>query len=67
MREMLIEGLFSNDGGPSDDECSELKSGLRASFETAIHGGLPRQLAIATVLEWVSEECARLQTEVTSS
>ena len=68
MREMLIQGLFSNFACPSDDEFSEeLKRGLIASFETAINRGLPRQLAIAAVLEWVSEECARLQTDVKSS
>ena len=37
MREMLIQGLFSNIGFPSEMECTEeLKSGLITSFETAI-------------------------------
>ena len=67
MREMLIQGLFSNIGFPSEMECTEeLKSGLITSFETAINRGLPPQQAIATVLEWVSEECARLQASVKS-
>ena len=67
MREILIQGLFSNFACFSDDESTEeLKSGLIASFETAINRGLPPQLAIATVLEWVAEECARLQASVTS-
>ena len=63
-----IQGLFSNFAFPSDDDFSEeLRSGLIASFEAAINRGLPPQLAIATVLEWVSGECARLRPEVKSS
>ena len=65
---MLIQELFSTFARPSDDDLSEeLKSGLIASFETVINRGLSRQMAIATVLEWVSEECARLQTDAQSS
>ena len=68
MRKMLIQGLFSDFARPSDEECAgELKSALIAAFETAIDQGLPPQMAIATVLEWVSEECARLRTDVKSS
>jgi hypothetical protein len=59
---MLIQGLFSSFARPSDEECTkDLKNVLIASFETAIDRGLPPQMAIATVLEWVSEECTRLQ------
>ena len=68
MREMLIQGLFSNFACSSDDESGEeLKRGLIASFEAAINRGLRRQLAIATVLDWVSEECTRLRADVKSS
>ena len=50
--------LFSNFARPSDEECVEgLKNALIANFETAIDHGLPPQTAIATVLEWVSDEC----------
>ncbi len=67
MREMLQE-LFSDFARPSDGDLSEeLKSGLIASFETVINRGLSRQMAIAMVLKWVSEECARLQTDARSS
>jgi hypothetical protein len=60
---MLIQDLFSNNAFAcvSDDKCAEeLKSALIASFETAVDHGLPPQMALAAVLEWVSEECARL-------
>ena len=59
---MLIQGLFSNFARPSNGKSTEeLKKVLIASFETAVDRGLPPQMAIATVLEWVSEECSRLQ------
>ena len=65
---MLIQGLFSDLARSSDeDSTEELKSALIASFETAIDRGLSPQMAIATVLEWVSEECGRLQASVKSS
>ena len=67
MREMLIQGLFSDFARPSDEGCTgELKSSLIAAFETAIDQGLSPQIAIATVLEWVSEECARLNAAIKS-
>jgi hypothetical protein len=67
MREMLIQGLFSDFARSSDEECTgQLKSALIAAFETAIDQGLPPQNAIATVLEWVSEECARLNAGIKS-
>jgi hypothetical protein len=64
MRKMLIQGLFS---APSEECAGELKSALIAAFETAIDQGLTPQIAIATVLEWVSEECARLHAGVKSN
>ncbi len=65
---MLIQGLFSAFAHPSDEECTgELKSALIAAFERAIDQELPPQIAIATVLEWVSEECARLNADVKSN
>ena len=67
MSKMLIQGLLSDFARPSDEECTgELKSALTAAFETAIDQGLSPQIAIATVLEWVSEECARLNTGIKS-
>ena len=65
---MLIQGLLSDFARPYDEDCAgELKSALIAAFETAIDQGLPPQIAIATVLEWVSEECARLHAGVKSN
>lgn len=49
--------LFSNFGLPSEEECTEeLKNALIANFETA--------MAIATVLEWVSDEMHPAQIEL---
>jgi hypothetical protein len=65
---MFLQSLLADFACPSDEECTgELKSALIAAFETAIDQGLAPHLAIATVLEWVSEECARLHAGVTSS
>ena len=60
---MLIQELFSDKAfaRASDDNCAEeLKSTIIASFEAAVDHGLPPQMAIAAILEWVSEECAQL-------
>ena len=64
---MFIQSLFGDFACPTDEECAVgMKSALIAAFETAVDQGLPPQMAIATVLEWVSEECARLQVGIKS-
>jgi hypothetical protein len=37
-----------------------LKSAVIADFEAAIERGLSPQSAIAAILDWAAEECARL-------
>ena len=65
---MLIQDLVSDFARSSiEDSALELKNALIASFETAIDRRLPPPMAIATILEWVSEECFRLQASVTSN
>jgi len=39
----------------------ELKNCLIASYERAVHNGLSPCSALAVMLEWVSEECARIR------
>ncbi len=63
---MLFEKFTSGTpiGFASEDEfCEELKSALIVSFEKAIDRGVQPARAIATILEWTSEEMARLQEE----
>jgi hypothetical protein len=39
----------------------ELKSRLIASYESAVQDGLAPRSALVVMLEWVSEECARIR------
>jgi hypothetical protein len=55
--------LFQRPGKkhPSMTASEELKSCLIASYERAVHNGLSPCSALAVMLEWVSEECARIR------
>jgi hypothetical protein len=45
-----------------EEDCSEeLISGLIENFEEAIERGLPPSRAIAAIIEWAAQECARLE------
>ncbi len=49
------------------EKCAEdLKSLLIVSFETAIDEGLPPREALAIVLGWAADECARLKSAAAS-
>jgi hypothetical protein len=55
----LLQGLDTKD--PSIKATEELKSRLIASYERAVQNGLAPRSALAAMLEWVSEECARIR------
>ena len=58
---MLIEEMLCatpSVNSPSDSD--ELRSALIVSFENAVARGLSPQNAIAVILNWVADECARL-------
>jgi len=57
----LFQGLGENQPGMKASE--ELKSRLIASYERAVHNGLAPCSALAVMLEWVSEECARIRAD----
>ena len=60
---MFAQEIFATNAAsdsPRDDHAEKQKIALIASFETAIDHGLSPQLAIAAILEWVADECARL-------
>jgi hypothetical protein len=44
-----------------ESSLEDLKSAVIASFATAIDRGLSPSDAMATILEWAAQECARLQ------
>ncbi len=61
---MLVQDLPSTTLFVSVSEESlleDLRSAVIASFETALDLGLSPSDAIATVLEWAAQECARLR------
>ena len=56
------EGLFQRPRkDPSVKASEDLKSRLIASYESAVHNGLSPCNALAVMLEWVAEECARIR------
>lgn len=56
--EGLFQGLGKDDSNLKAIE--ELKSRLIASYERAVDAGLMPCRAMAVMLEWVAEECARI-------
>jgi hypothetical protein len=61
---MLIQELPSTTSFVSVSEESsleDLRSAVIASFEAALDRGLAPSDALATILEWAAQECARLR------
>jgi hypothetical protein len=50
-----------------EQSTDELKGALIVSYEAAIERGIPPHEAIAAVLVWAAEECARLRDKETLS
>ncbi len=46
-----------------EQDAEELKGVLIVTYETAVERGLPPQDALAAILTWVAEECARLRAQ----
>jgi len=59
--EGLFQGLRKDD--PNLKASEELKSRLIASYERAVDAGLMPCRALAVILEWVAEECARVSAD----
>jgi len=59
--EGLFQGLGKDDSNLNESE--ELKSRLIASYERAVDAGLMPCRALAVMLEWVAEECARISAD----
>ncbi len=66
MLEIPLQKLFPCEKRVEEQKGIEpLRSALIVSFETALDQGVPPQIALATVMEWVAEECARLSSDIT--
>ncbi len=62
MRNMIIQEIqfpVSFADASREHEAEELKGALILSYEAAIERGLAPQNAIAAILVWAAEECAR--------
>ena len=59
-RKLIEEMLFTTPSVNSPSDSDEFRSALILSFEEAVARGLSPQNAIAVVLNWAADECARL-------
>ncbi len=59
--EDLFQGFSQDD--LNLEASNELRSSLITSYERAIHNGLAPCRALAVILEWMAEECARTRAE----